>query len=180
MDESIRIAGIIRESIVDGPGIRFTVFCQGCPHDCPNCHNPNTHDFEGGKDCSVGRLISEVKKDPILAGVTFSGGEPMCQPVGFAALAKEVKKLGLSVTVFTGYTLRQLFDRALGRGSGEKLTFEERRATAEILKLADIIIDGPYIDSLRDLTLQYRGSSNQRVIDMNKTREEGRVVLCDF
>ena len=77
--EILRLAGIVRESIVDGPGIRFTVFCQGCPHGCPGCHNPETHDFKGGSDCSVDRLMEEIDKDPILAGVTFSGGEPFAR-----------------------------------------------------------------------------------------------------
>lgn len=164
--DSIRIAGIVRESIVDGPGIRFTVFCQGCPHACEGCHNPETHDFTGGSDCSIDRLLEEIEKNPLLAGVTFSGGEPFCQPRGFAELAKKVREKNLSITVFSGYTLEQLNEMS-----------KQDEDVRELLQLTDILIDGPYIKELRDLTLRFRGSSNQRVIDMNRTREKGETVL---
>lgn len=164
--DSIRIAGIVRESIVDGPGIRFTVFCQGCPHACEGCHNPETHDFTGGSDCSIDRLLEEIEKNPLLAGVTFSGGEPFCQARGFAELAKKVREKNLSITVFSGYTLEQLNEMG-----------KQDEDVRELLQLTDILIDGPYIKELRDLTLRFRGSSNQRVIDMNRTREKGETVL---
>lgn len=177
MAESLRLAGIVRESIVDGPGIRFAIFCQGCPHDCPGCHNPETHDFAGGNDCSIDKLLEEIDKDPMLTGVTFSGGEPMCQPVAFSALGKEVKKRGLDITIFSGYTLEQLMERAKGKGSGKDLSPEERKATAELLLMTDILIDGPYVAAKRDLTLQFRGSSNQRVIDLTRTRKCGKICI---
>ena len=177
MADSIRIAGIMRESIVDGPGIRFAIFCQGCPHDCPGCHNPETHDFAGGYDCSIEKLLEEIDRDPMLAGVTFSGGEPMCQPVAFCALGKAVKERGLNITIYSGYTLEQLIDRIKGQGSGKDLDVEQRKATLELLELADILIDGPYVAAQRDLTLTFCGSRNQRVIDMKKTRETGHVTL---
>lgn len=177
MADSIRMAGIMRESIVDGPGIRFAIFCQGCPHDCPGCHNPETHDFAGGYDCSIDRILEEIDRDPMLAGVTFSGGEPMCQPVAFSKLGKAVKERGLDLTIYSGYTLEQLIDRVKGKGTGKDLSVEERKATLELLEMADILIDGPYVASLRDLTLAFRGSSNQRVIDLKKTRECGRVHM---
>lgn len=164
--DSLRLAGIMRESIVDGPGIRFTVFCQGCPHHCADCHNPETHAFDGGTVCSIDKLLSEIDKDPLLAGVTFSGGEPFCQPEAFTSLARKVKERNLSVVSFSGYTLEQLQEL-----SGEK------PAIGELLALTDILIDGPYQKEKRDLTLQFRGSSNQRVIDMNKTRQSGQVVI---
>ena len=163
---SLRLAGIVRESIVDGPGIRFTVFCQGCPHDCPDCHNPETHDFAGGVDCSTDRLMEEIEKDPLLAGVTFSGGEPFCQAEMFTELAEKVREKGLSVTVFSGYTYEQLLAMA------EKDVHVKR-----LLELTDLLIDGPFVKAQRDLTLQFRGSRNQRLIDMKKTREAGKVVL---
>ena len=164
--DSIRIAGIVRESIVDGPGIRFTVFCQGCPHACKGCHNPETHDFAGGKDVSIDRLIEEIDKDKLLAGVTFSGGEPFCQPGAFAELGKRVKELGLNITVFSGYTLEQLNDMSV-----------QNADVRELLELTDILIDGPFVNDLRDLTLQFRGSSNQRLIDMNETRKRGETTI---
>ena len=163
--DSIRLAGIVRESIVDGPGIRFTVFCQGCPHACEGCHNPETHDFAGGKDISIERL-EEIDKDKLLAGVTFSGGEPFCQAEAFACLGRGVKERGLNITVFSGYTLEELQDMAV-----------QRADVRELLELTDILIDGPFINELRDLTLQFRGSSNQRVIDMNETRKTGELAI---
>lgn len=164
----MRIAGIVRESIVDGPGIRFTVFCQGCPHGCPGCHNPETHDFDGGNDCSTEKLLEEIDKNPLLAGVTFSGGEPFCQPEAFVELAKGVKERGLNITVFSGYTYEELIDMAVSS-----------EAVKELLDMSDILIDGPFIKDKKDLTLRFRGSSNQRVIDMKETRKYGKIVLFD-
>lgn len=164
--DSIRLAGIVRESIVDGPGIRFTVFCQGCPHACKGCHNPETHDFAGGKDVSIDRLLEEIDKNKLLAGVTFSGGEPFCQPEAFAELGRRVKERGLNITVFSGYTLQQL----------EEMSVQSADVRG-LLGLTDILIDGPFVNELRDLTLQFRGSSNQRVIDMNETRRTGETVI---
>ena len=164
----LRLAGIVRESIVDGPGIRFTIFCQGCPHACPGCHNPETHDFAGGSDCSTDRLMEEIDKDPLLAGVTFSGGEPFCQAEAFAAMGKKVKARGLSLTVFSGYTYEELMKMAEADGH-----------VRELLELTDLLIDGPFVQELRDLTLQFRGSSNQRLIDMEKTRAAGHIELWE-
>ena len=163
---SLRIAGIVRESIVDGPGIRFTIFCQGCPHACDGCHNPETHDFAGGKDVSIERLLEEIDKDPLLAGVTFSGGEPFCQPEGFVEIGKRIKERGLNITAFSGYTLEELMSLGI-----------QNAAIAELLELTDILIDGPFQKELKDLTLQFRGSKNQRVIDMNETRKRGEVSI---
>ena len=163
---SIRIAGVVRESIVDGPGFRFVVFCQGCPHACEGCHNPETHDFAGGKEIKIERLLEEIDKDKLLAGVTFSGGEPFCQPEGFLELGKRVKERGLTITVFSGYTFEQLTEMSI-----------QNEAIRELMEITDILIDGPYVKSLRDLTLQFRGSSNQRIIDMNVTKKVGEMAI---
>jgi anaerobic ribonucleoside-triphosphate reductase activating protein len=104
MAEEVRIAGIIRESIVDGPGIRFVVFAQGCKHRCEGCHNPQTHDFSQGKLVEIDRIIKEMKKNPLLDGITLSGGEPFEQPEVFGELARRCKELGYHVMVYTGYT----------------------------------------------------------------------------
>lgn len=176
-DDKIRIAGIMKESIVDGPGIRLAVFCQGCPHSCEGCHNPQSHDFAGGYDMSISEILEEFDKNPLLSGITFSGGEPMCQPVPFAALSEAVKKRGKTVTIFSGYTFEELLERA--RGIKDELTFEERKATAYLLRTCDILIDGRFQLERRDLTLKYRGSDNQRVIDMNKSRKTGEICLYD-
>ena len=166
--DTLRIAGIMRESIVDGPGIRFAVFCQGCPHNCPDCHNPETHDFNGGTEVSIEKILKAIDENPMLKGVTFSGGEPTCQADGFLTLAKAVKARGLDITVFSGYTYEQLMERA-----------KEEPALARLLDLTDLLIDGPFVRAKKDLTLQFRGSSNQRLIDMNATREAGQIVLWE-
>ena len=104
----LRIAGTVENSIVDGEGIRYTIFVQGCPHGCPGCHNPQTHDFQGGKLIDAAVLLKEIASDPLLDGVTFSGGEPFCQAAALAALGKQVHDLGLNLVTYTGYTLEQL------------------------------------------------------------------------
>ena len=164
----IRMAGVIRESIVDGPGIRFVVFCQGCPHHCAGCHNEATHDFHGGSDCSISKILKAVDENPLLDGVTFSGGEPMCQPEAFYHLAVEIKKRNLNIITYTGYTYEELLE--LG---------ETRPAILKLLDLTDLLIDGPFRMEERDLSLLFRGSRNQRVIDMNKTRSQGKLVIAE-
>ena len=161
---NLRMCGIEPESIVDGPGFRYVVFLQGCPHRCPGCHNPQSHDFDAGYDLSVDEIIEEIKKNNHLQGVTFSGGEPFCQVEGLVELAKKVKAMGLDLMSYSGYTLEELWER-------------NDSATDELLSMLDILVDGRYIDAERNLTLLYRGSENQRVIDMRKTLDEGKVVL---
>ena len=166
--DTIRIAGVVRESIVDGPGFRFTVFCQGCPHNCAGCHNPATHDFSGGYDCDISRILEAIDKNPLLDGVTFSGGEPMCQAEAFCSLAAEVKKRNLNIVTYTGYTYEELL-----------IMSEKDIWIKKLLDLTDILIDGRFILSQRDLTLLFRGSRNQRVIDMNLTRNSGKLTLAE-
>lgn len=168
LKDTLRIAGIVRESIVDGPGLRFVVFCQGCPHHCPGCHNEETHDFNGGYDCEIEKILHAIDANPLLDGVTFSGGEPLCQPEAFLLLAREIKKRNLNLVVYTGYTYEELCKM---EGRNQNLR--------ELLQLTDLLIDGPYREEERDLTLLFRGSANQRVIDMVRTQEEGRLVLSE-
>ena len=163
---SIRIAGVVRESIVDGPGFRFVVFCQGCPHGCPGCHNPATHDFAGGYDCELEKIIAAVDANPLLDGVTFSGGEPFCQPEAFYNLGVELKKRNLNLLAYTGYTY-------------EELTSMEDESVNKLLSILDLLVDGRFVLEERDLTLLFRGSKNQRVIDMNLTREKNQVILAE-
>ena len=166
--DTIRIAGVVRESIVDGPGFRFTVFCQGCPHNCEGCHNQATHDFSGGYDCDISRILEAIDKNPLLDGVTFSGGEPMCQAEAFCSLAAKVKKRNLNIVTYTGYTYEELL-----------IMSEKDIWIKKLLDLTDILIDGRFILSQRDLTLLFRGSRNQRVIDMNLTRNSGKLTLAE-
>jgi len=164
---SVKISGVIDDSIVDGEGLRFVVFTQGCPHNCPGCHNPQTHDFGGGKDVSIDALYGDIVRNPLLKGVTFSGGEPFCQPEALAALAQKIHaETNLDVTTYTGYTLEEL--RAMRKSAVDKL-----------LAQTDILIDGPFLAGEKDLTLRFRGSRNQRVIDMNQTRRKGRLVIVN-
>lgn len=163
----LKIAGVVTESIVDGKGIRYTVFTQGCPHHCPGCHNPQTWPFEGGRSVTPGELFEEFKKNPMLKGITFSGGEPLCQPVPLTELAKLVHGIGKDVTVFTGYTY-------------EELTGKHDPDIDALLAETDVLIDGPFIEAQKDLELVFRGSGNQRLIDMRKTRETGRVTPLEL
>ena len=165
---TIRLAGIVRESIVDGPGLRFAVFCQGCPHGCPGCHNPDTHDFAGGYDCDIDKIVAAVDENPLLDGITLSGGEPMCQPEAFCVLCQKIKERGLNVVTFTGYTYEELLELE-----------KSRPAIAGLLELTDYLVDGRFEMDKRDLTLMFRGSQNQRVIDMAATREAGEMVIAE-
>lgn len=170
--DTLRLAGVVRESIVDGPGLRFTVFAQGCPHHCIGCHNESTHDFKGGNLTEIETILTEIDKNPLLSGVTFSGGEPFCQAEGFCMLARKVKDRGLHIVAFSGYTYEELMDMA-------ERPDPEGACVKELLDLTDLLIDGRFDLSLRDLTLCFRGSQNQRLIDMNKTRNAGKIVLDD-
>lgn len=153
------ISGIVKESIVDGPGLRYVIFVQGCPHHCKGCHNPQTWSFDGGERRDVGDILEEIKANPLLDGVTFSGGEPFTQSGELILLAREVKKLGLNVVVYTGY----LFEDLVG-------------VYSEFLSTIDILIDGPFVEDLKSYDLMFKGSSNQRVIDVRKSLEVGEVV----
>ena len=160
----LRIAGTVNDSIVDGPGIRYVIFTQGCPHHCTGCHNPQTHDFAGGQDADVEKILDEIFRNPILSGVTFSGGEPFCQAEGLVPIAEDVKEKGKHLMIYTGYLLEQL----------QKM---ENASVHRLLELADVIVDGPFVMEEKNLTLSFRGSENQRVIDMVKTRAAREVVL---
>lgn len=158
--KKLRIAGVVRESIVDGPGIRFVIFAQGCPHHCEGCHNESTHDFGGGYDCDLSRILAEVDKNPLLSGVTFSGGEPFCQAQGFFELGVEIKNRGLDILAYSGYTFEELTKLA-----------EQDKYIGKLLDVIDSLVDGPFILEERDLTLEFRGSRNQRFLKMTDYRK---------
>lgn len=165
----LRISGIVKESIVDGPGIRYVVFTQGCPHRCEGCHNPQTHDFSGGRDEDINNIIDEIKKNPLLSGVTLSGGEPFCQPLPLAELSKEVHKLNKNVISYSGYT----FEELLGLS-------EKNPEIYELLREVDLLIDGKFILAQKSLMLKFRGSRNQRIIDVKKSLAEGVAVIKEL
>ncbi|WP_295159230.1 anaerobic ribonucleoside-triphosphate reductase activating protein [Selenomonas sp. AE3005] len=163
----IRIAGIVDDSIVDGDGLRLSVFTQGCPHHCVGCQNPDTHAASGGRDEDTENILARIDENPLLTGITFSGGEPFLQPAPLTRLAKEAHKLGLDVWSYTGYTL-------------EELLAKKNPAIDALLRELDVLVDGPYEERLRDLTLNFRGSSNQRIIDMNAFRKTGKIRTLEF
>lgn len=165
----IRIAGVVPESVVDGPGFRYTIFTQGCSHNCKGCHNPQTHDFDGGYLADTDDLFSEMMSDPLIRGMTFSGGDPFEQPASLAELAVKVHAAGKDIICYTGYTYEQLIEKSA-----------EDHSIMDLLRETDVLIDGPFILEQRNLELKFRGSGNQRVIDVKKTLESGGVVTFEF
>ena len=161
---NIRLAGIVPESIVDGPGYRLAVFVQGCPHACPGCHNPKTHDFAGGYLSDTAEIIAKLGKHPLVRGVTLTGGEPMMQAAALCEVASAAKEKGMNVWCYTGFTLEALYK-------------ENQSDRMRLLSFVDVLVDGPYIAHERSLDLLYCGSKNQRLIDMRKTRETGEITL---
>lgn len=160
----IRIAGTVNDSIVDGVGIRFTIFTQGCPHHCDGCHNPETHDFNGGYDVYSAELLEKIKGNPLLDGVTFSGGEPFMQADALADLAVEIKKMGLNIITYTGFTFEELFENRDKNGWGR------------LLEMSDYLIDGKFEIDKKDWEIKFRGSSNQRYLDCAASLAQGRAV----
>lgn len=169
LSDTLKLAGTVNDSIVDGPGIRFTIFVQGCPHRCKGCHNPHTHDFEGGETVTVESLLEKIKGNPLLDGVTFSGGEPFCQAKPLYELALEIKKLGMNIVTYTGYKFEYLTENA-----------NEKNFYSELLSVTDYLVDGPFELDKRDILLKFRGSSNQRIIDVKKSLAEKKVVETDI
>lgn len=166
MNDTLRIYGVVTDSIVDGPGFRTAIFTQGCPHHCEGCHNPDSHDFEAGREWTLDELEKKFTGNPLLDGITLSGGEPFCQPDGCARLARLAKSKDLSVWVYTGYTYEALLEMA-----------KDNAAIGALLDAADVLVDGPFILAQRSLELLYKGSQNQRLIDLVKTRSTGTVTL---
>jgi anaerobic ribonucleoside-triphosphate reductase activating protein len=158
----MRYAKIVDESIVDGPGLRIVVFLQGCLRNCPGCHNPELRPLDKGEEISENRLINSItaRLTPLHRGVTFTGGDPLLQPYSLHEVITQVKQAAqhLTIWVYTGYKY-------------------ETVKHMPIMKLIDVLIDGPYIEAQRDLSLAFRGSSNQRLIDVPKTRATGEVIL---
>ena len=162
----ISLSGVTGDSIVDGPGLRLTIFTQGCLHHCPGCHNPQTHDPEGGSWADTDDILAAAAENPLLDGITLSGGDPFLQPVPCLALAEGAHKIGLNVWTYTGYTWEALLEE----NDAEKLA---------LLKETDVLVDGPFLLAERSLELRFCGSRNQRLIDVKKSLAEGKVVLWE-
>ena len=157
------LSGIVTDSIVDGPGIRTCVFSQGCPHHCKGCHNPETWAFGCGTLISEEAVVDIVRSNPLCRGVTFSGGEPFAQAEAFAKLATLLKEQGYEVASYSGYTFENLLNG----------TPEQRK----LLEAIDVLIDGPFVQEEKSLELAFRGSRNQRILDVKKSLAAGEAVL---
>ena len=160
----ISVLDIVEDTMVDGPGFRTSIYCAGCRHACPGCHNPQSWDFSGGHPMSTEQIMRIIEADPY-ANVTFSGGDPMYQPEGFTELARAIRqRTSKDIWCFTGFTFETLINNPRHR---------------QLLELIDVLVDGPFIKSLRDENLLFRGSSNQRLIDVPASLKAGKVVLFE-
>lgn len=158
----LKILDIIEDTMVDGPGFRTSIYCAGCQHQCPGCHNPQSWDFEGGHTVTTEDVMRVIEADPY-ADVTFSGGDPMYQPEGFTELARTIRqRTKKTIWCYTGFTFEAL------------VTNPRHRA---LLEQIDVLVDGPFIKSQRDETLHFRGSRNQRLIDVPASLAQGSAVL---
>ena len=164
----LRLAGLTRESVTDGPGLRAVVFVQGCPHRCPGCHNPETWPVDGGTVRSVDALWDEIKDSRLLRGVTYSGGEPFAQAGPLVLLGERIKDHGWDLFVYSGYTWEELNRRRVAEPEIDRL-----------LALTDVLIDGPFLLDERDLMLPFRGSRNQRLLDVRRTETAGTPILWE-
>lgn len=162
---TLRMYGTAPESIVDGPGLRFSVFVQGCSHRCPGCHNLASQPAEGGYLCEPAELMREIRKNKLIHGVTLTGGEPFEQTEGMFELAQLLRAEGYNIWVYSGY----LFEELMKGHPHEK--------APELLSLCDVLVDGPFVQSLTSYELRWKGSSNQRVIDLPATLKQGSVVI---
>lgn len=161
----ISVLDIVHDTMVDGPGFRTTIYCAGCTNACPGCHNPQSWDIRNGHPVSTDELLDEILSDPF-ANVTFSGGDPMFQAGGFAELAQAIReKSDKTIWCYTGLLYEQILQHP-----------EQKR----LLTLLDVLVDGPFVQKLRDEDLYFRGSSNQRIIDVQKSLSSGEVVQVEF
>lgn len=164
----MRMHSTIQDSIVDGPGLRYVVFVQGCSHNCRGCHNPETHDYDGGREVTVEDLATEMLQNPLCDGLTLSGGEPFDQAWESSMLASRAKMAGKTVWTYTGYSWETI----------------QRRARCSVvwsllLSHTDVLVEGPFVESLKSYDAKFRGSTNQRLIDVPKSLEAGEVVLWE-
>ncbi len=164
-EHKLRIASVVDDSVVDGPGVRYVIFTQGCKHNCPGCHNPQSHSFAEGMYVSFEDIYADLSKYKYVKSVTFSGGDPLEQPEAVAEFVEKLKEKGYHVLIYTGYTYEQV------------LADEKRRKAVE---KSDLLVDGLFILRLRSLGCNFRGSSNQRIIDVQESLKNGEVVLSKY
>ena len=162
----IRLAGKCNiDSIVDGPGLRIVVWTQGCPHHCPFCHNPQTHDYNGGFEEDVETIIALLDDIKLQQGITFSGGEPFEQPLPLIEIAKAAKKKNLNIWAYSGYLYEEL---------------HEKKDCFELLQYVDVLVDGRFINDQKHYQLKFKGSLNQRIIDVQASLKEDKVILSKY
>lgn len=164
---TIRLYGTAIDSIVDGPGLRYAVFTQGCSHRCKGCHNPDSWSLEGGYDASIEELAEEIRSNKLISGVTLSGGDPLLQSEACIELARRLKDTGYDLWIYSGF----LYEDIMSGAQGE--------AAVELLSLCDVLVDGPFVEDLHDYELKWRGSTNQRLIDLRKSREAGVPIFWE-
>ncbi|MBR1889564.1 MAG: anaerobic ribonucleoside-triphosphate reductase activating protein [Alloprevotella sp.] len=158
----ISLLDIVEDTMVDGPGLRTAIYCAGCPNACPQCHNPQSWDIRNGRPTSTDEIMQVVMADPF-ANVTFTGGDPMFQPEGFLELARAIRQQSQkTIWCFTGFLFEDLLRKPAQRA---------------LLEEIDVLVDGPFIARLRNTDLRFRGSSNQRIIDVKESLRTGRTVL---
>ena len=162
-ENGIRIAGTVGDSIVDGPGLRMAIFFQGCPHGCAGCQNPEAWPLTGGSMITADALLTDIDKNPLLTGVTFTGGEPLLRAGSLIPLAEAIVARGLDLAVYTGW----VFEDVLADGDEDVL---------RLLSFASVIVDGPFEINRKSLLLPFRGSANQRILDAKKSLAERRAV----
>lgn len=161
---TVRISGAVPESIVDGPGIRYVIFTQGCPFHCRGCHNVQSQSLSGGMDVTLRVLYDEIVENPLTTGVTFSGGEPFIQPTPLSIMAKILRAKGYNIWAYSGF----VFD---------KLANDPQRR--RLLELCDVVVDGPFVLAKKSLELDFRGSSNQRIINVQESLKQNKVILME-
>ncbi|GAB6168617.1 anaerobic ribonucleoside-triphosphate reductase activating protein [Clostridium carnis] len=169
MNKNIRLSGIAYESLVNGPGMRRVFFSQGCNHFCKGCFNPDTHDFLGGEERDMDELIHDVLDNPMLKGITFSGGDPLEQADKFSYMAKIFKKNNLNIWCYTGYTFEYILDN-----------LDKRVGWKELLNNIDVLVDGKFDLTKTREGLRFRGSTNQRIIDVKKSLDTKKIEVLDY
>ncbi|MBO5388306.1 MAG: anaerobic ribonucleoside-triphosphate reductase activating protein [Lachnospiraceae bacterium] len=172
----LRVAGIEQESMIDGEGIRFVLFMQGCSHNCTGCHNPETHDFHAGTSMKMEDIIKLTESDPLIDGVTLSGGDPFFQAKKLIPLCKYWKSKGLNIWAYTGFIFDEFMKYKENKQSDDRLTSD----MIELLNYLDVVVDGPFIIDKRTLGKEYIGSSNQRLIDVQKTLKSNAIILYEL
>jgi len=168
-EDEIRLAADIQsDSIVDGPGLRAVIWTQGCSHNCKGCQNPQTWDFSGGGLVPIDMVLDAIDELEYQDGITFSGGDPMYQTEACTKIAKYCKDKGYNIWVYTGFTYEEIIKMS-----------KKNKIYTEFLKYIDVLVDGKFVIKQKDLNLLFRGSSNQRLIDIPKTLDSGKIVLFD-